>query len=211
MSGDVKPALASLAPRVDGRRLRSERTKQLIIEAYLALAQEKSPVVPTAAEIAERAGYSVRSVFERFPDIHSLQVAATDYALVQVAALAPARERDGDRRTRIASQVRTRAESCERWLRLWRSLVANQGQSEELRKRIVVSRGQVVERLAFMYEPELDGLPTGERRQLLIVLETLIDMESWARMREYFGLSLEEGCEVWAEAIDRLLPATAES
>ena len=26
--------------RVDGRRLRSERTKQLIIEAYLALAQE---------------------------------------------------------------------------------------------------------------------------------------------------------------------------
>ena len=68
--------------RIDGRRLRSVRTKQLIIEAYLALATEKSPQVPTAAQIAERAGYSVRSVFERFPDIHSLQVAAVDYALV---------------------------------------------------------------------------------------------------------------------------------
>ena len=53
--------------RIDGRRLRSERTKQLIIEAYLALAHEHSPHAPTAAEIAHRAGYSVRSVFERFP------------------------------------------------------------------------------------------------------------------------------------------------
>ena len=46
---------------------------EVIIEAYLALAQERSPQVPTAAEIAHRAGYSVRSVFERFPDIHALQ------------------------------------------------------------------------------------------------------------------------------------------
>ena len=51
------------APKVDGRRLRSERTRQLIVEAYLALASEKSPQVPTAAQIAERAGYSVRSLF----------------------------------------------------------------------------------------------------------------------------------------------------
>src|SRR5204863_9108796 len=97
--------LAARPPRVDGRRLRSERTKQLIIEAYLALAQENSPQVPTAAEIAHRAGYSVRSIFERFPDIHALQVAATDYAMVQVAALAPVRDGDGDRPTRIKTQV----------------------------------------------------------------------------------------------------------
>ena len=32
---------APKASRIDGRRLRSERTKQLIIEAYLALASEK--------------------------------------------------------------------------------------------------------------------------------------------------------------------------
>ena len=51
MSGSNMPARP---PRVDGRRLRSERTKQLIIEAYLALAQENSPQVPTAAEIAAR-------------------------------------------------------------------------------------------------------------------------------------------------------------
>ena len=158
-------------PRVDGRRLRSERTKQLIIEAYLALAQENSPQVPTAAEIAHRAGYSVRSVFERFPDIRTLQVAATDYALVQVAALAPARDSHGDRATRIKTQVETRGQSCERWLPLWRSLVANQGDSPELKQRIILSRERVVARLEFMYAPELSTLPDTERRHVLIVLE----------------------------------------
>ena len=39
-------------------------------------------------------------------------------------------------------------------------------------------------------------------------LEALVDFESWARMREYFGLSVEEACNVWIQAIDRLLPPT---
>ncbi len=194
--------------RVDGRRLRSERTKQLIIEAYLELAQEHSPRVPTAAEIAHRAGYSVRSVFERFPDIRALQIAAVDYALVQVAALAPARDTEGGRATRIKTQVETRGQSCERWLPLWRSLIANQGDSPELRQRILLSRERVRERLELMYGPELATLDAAERHRLLIVLEALTDVESWARMREFFGLSFEEACLVWRQAIERLLPET---
>lgn len=51
--------------RIDGRRLRSERTKQLIIEAFLSLLRD-NPVMPTAVQISDRAGYSVRSIFERF-------------------------------------------------------------------------------------------------------------------------------------------------
>ena len=71
----VSTPLSPKPARIDGRRLRSERTKQLIIEAYLALLRE-NPVVamPTAAQIADRAGYSVRSIFERFPDLGKLRV-----------------------------------------------------------------------------------------------------------------------------------------
>src|SRR5882724_4524048 len=90
----------STPTRIDGRRLRSERTKQLIIEAFLALLREHQEM-PTAVQIAERAGYSVRSIFERFPDLNALRVAATDYSLAQSAALAPARDVDGDRATRL--------------------------------------------------------------------------------------------------------------
>ena len=90
----VEPALSATSPstptRIDGRRLRSERTKQLIIEAFLALLRETHDM-PTAVQIAERAGYSVRSIFERFPDLNALRVAATDYSLAQALALAPPR------------------------------------------------------------------------------------------------------------------------
>lgn len=199
--------LASTRPtKIDGRRLRSERTKQLIIEAYLELAHELSPRVPTAAEIAERAGYSVRSVFERFPDIRALQVAAVDYALAQVAALAPPRGAEGDRRSRVESQVLTRAQTCERWLPLWRSLIVNQGDSVELKARVKKSREWTMQRLELMYQPELATLSAPERRQMLIALEAITDVESWARMREFFGLSFDEARLAWAQVIDRLLP-----
>jgi hypothetical protein len=59
-----------------------------------------------------------------------------------------------------------------------------------------------------MYEPELSSVPEAERRRLLIILEALTDVESWARMRDHFGLSAEEACATWRQAIDRLLPPT---
>lgn len=168
-----------------------------------------SPRVPTAAEIAERAGYSVRSIFERFPDIRALQVAAIDYSLAQIAALAPPRGADGDRMTRIVSHVRTRAESCERWLPLWRSLIVNQGDSPEIKARIRIARDRVTDRMEMMFKPEFAILPAEERRQILIALEALTDVESWARMREFFSLSFDEACQVWTQTIARLLPKDA--
>jgi AcrR family transcriptional regulator len=205
----LQPA-AQNEPRVDGRRLRSERTRQLIIEAYLALAGEKSPHIPTAAEIARRAGYSVRSVFERFPDLQALRVAAVDFATLQTFSLpqSPTADLPADRESRIDIHVATRAGNCERWLPFWRTLIANPGASQDLRARIVRLREGAIIRLAFVYSPELSALPEIERRQVLIALEALTDMESWGRMREFFGLSFDEGCAVWRLAFDRMIPAT---
>ena len=194
---------------LDGRRLRSERTKQLIIEAYLALLRENPEApMPTAARIAERAGYSVRSIFERFPDLNKLRVAAADYSLGQAAALAPPRNVDADRQARIKSQVETRAGTCERGVALWRVLLFSVDQDEELKSRIRVARERTVERMEVMYRSELATLSEPERRYMLIALEAITDIESWARMRELHGLSIEEACAVWMGAIDRMLPPT---
>jgi AcrR family transcriptional regulator len=195
--------------RIDGRRLRSERTKQLIIEAYLALLRENTLTpMPTAAEIAERAGYSVRSIFERFPDLHTLRVAAADYGLAHAAALAPARHVDADRPTRIKSQVETRAGTCERGVALWRALTVNVDEDDALKLRLRIARERTVDRIEIMYRPELATLSEIDRKNLLIALEALTDMESWARMREMHGLSFAESCAVWTRAIDRMLPST---
>jgi hypothetical protein len=110
--------------------------------------------------------------------------------------------------TRLRSHVETRAQTCERWLPVWRVVVANQGKLDELGDRIRFIRQAIVKRMELMYRPELGMLPTEERRDLLIALESLIDFESWGRMRELHGLSFDEACSVWIRMIDRMLPPT---
>lgn len=193
--------------RPDGRRLRSVRTRQLVIEAYLVLLRE-NPQVPTAAQVAERAGYSVRSVFERFPDLHALRLAAIDYALGQANTQSQTKGFDGDRQTRLRTHVERRAHTCTEWLPLWRAVNANKGDSEEIETRIHFVRTATVKRIELMYRPELSTLPERESRQIVLAIEAIIDFESWARMRDFFGLPYEEACMVWIEAIDRLLPPT---
>ncbi len=191
----------------DGRRLRSAKTRQIIIEAYLALLRE-NPRIPTAASIAQRAGYSVRSVFERFPDLHALRVAATDEALLRTSAQVAAQTAVGSRQDRLKTHVEIRGRVCEEWLPLWRALNANQGDSPDLKSRIRLIREMVIRRIEEVYALELATLDERERRQTVLAMEALIDFESWARMRDQFGLSFEDACGVWRRAVDRLLPPT---
>ncbi len=195
------------AARIDGRRLRSERTRQLIIEAYLALLRE-GPHVPTAGRIAERAGCSARSLFERFSDLHALRVAAADHAIAQATAQAEPRHVGGDRQVRLRAHVETRGRICEQWLPMWRAIDANKGDSAALKSRVLLARQAIVERIELMYRAELSTLPEPERRRAVLAIEMLVDFESWAHMREHAGLSVGEACAVWIGAIDRLLPPT---
>jgi len=68
--------------------------------------------------------------------------------------------------------------------------------------------GMIMQRLELMYQPELASLSEVDRRRTLIALESLIDFESWGRMRELHGLSFEQACALWRRIIDRLLPST---
>jgi AcrR family transcriptional regulator len=207
LEANSQPAGATAEARIDRRRLRSARTKQAIIEAYLALVLER-PQIPTATRIAERAGCSVRSVFERFSDLHALRVAVMDYAVAEATAQVMAREPEGDRRARLKTHIETRGMICEKWLPMWRALNMNQGDSRELKSRVVMVRQVILRRIEMMYEPELSSVSELQRRRIVIAIESLIDFESWARMRQDNGLSFEEACAVWTLAIDRLLPPT---
>jgi AcrR family transcriptional regulator len=195
---------SSKAPKIDGRRLRSERTRLAIIEAYLELLRQNSSM-PTAAQLAAQAGCSVRSIFERFPDLDALSLATADYAIVQGQAESVARHVDGDRPTRIRSHVETRARACEKWLPLWR-IITNQDQVAELRTRVVLVRLANIERMKLMYRLELFSLPEPEREQFLIALAALTSFESWDQMRHCHNLSMEAAQGVWRSAIDRMLP-----
>jgi hypothetical protein len=196
---------SSKAPKIDGRRLRSERTRLAIIEAYQELLRRNS-VMPTAVQIAEQAGCSVRSVFERFSDLDALSLATADFTIAQGQAEAVARHVDGDRPTRIRSHVETRARACEKWLPLWR-IITNQDQVAELRTRVVLVRLANIERMKLMYRHELSNLPEAAADELLIALAVLTSFESWDQMRHCHGLSTDAAQGIWRSAIDRMLPS----
>ena len=197
---------SSGAPKIDGRRLRSERTRLAIIEAYQELLRRNS-VMPTAVQIAEQAGCSVRSIFERFSDLDALSLATADFTIAQGQAEAVARHVDGDRPTRIRSHVETRASACEKWLPLWR-IITNQDQVAELRTRVVLVCLANIERIKLMYRRELSSLPEAAAAdELLIALAVLTSFESWDQMRHCHGLSTDAAQGVWRSAIDRMLPS----
>lgn len=67
---NAKPKTPIEAPQ-DGRRARTEASRQRIVEAMLALARE-GEVDPSAELVAERAGVGRRTVFRLFQDMDSL-------------------------------------------------------------------------------------------------------------------------------------------
>src|SRR3546814_6231042 len=70
-AGSSDVCAADLAAPVDGRTLRAMRTREAIFDATFSLIDE-GDLRPTAPRVAERAGVSVRSVFQHFDDLESL-------------------------------------------------------------------------------------------------------------------------------------------
>lgn len=193
-------------PRLDGRRRRSQRTRQRLIEAFLEIVREKKEH-PSVAEIAQKAGCSQRSVFERFESLNLLALAAFDHALQIVPAISYAAQTD--RQTRIHLQADLRARICEEWGALWQVIHRLQGELPALQARISGARDFTRKQVDQLCEPELAALAAAERRAVLIAIESVTDFDCWARMREHHGLSFEEARLVWHQAMDRLLPVPA--
>ena len=78
----------------DGRRQRSERSQTAIIAAALAL-MEEGTLVPTAQQVADRAGVGIRSFFRHFADMDSLFLAVDASLLDSYEALFRVDDRSG--------------------------------------------------------------------------------------------------------------------
>lgn len=68
----------------DGRRLRTLRSYRLILDAGTALMTEGNPL-PTAQQIAQRAGLSVRSLHQHFGAVENVLAEATAEHLTRAA------------------------------------------------------------------------------------------------------------------------------
>ena len=173
----------------------------------MALVRESS-AMPTAAQIAERAGYSVRSIFERFPDLHRAARRRHRLRDRRGRGAGALRDLDADRATRIRSPGRPARARLRALAAAVARAVDRCLESPDLHQRIGMIRQLIVMRMEMMFRPELSTVVTTCARRPCWRSKSLLDFESWARMRELYGLSFEEASAVWMKAIDRLLPPT---
>ena len=98
---------------VDGRRARSERSKQAIIDATLVLMEEGN-LIPTAQQISDRAGVGIRSFFRHFEDMETLFATIDDQTRETTEALYLGGDRAGTLEDRMLHAIEHRARGYEK-------------------------------------------------------------------------------------------------
>lgn len=179
----------------DGRIQRSERSRQLIIEAMIDLINEGN-LIPTAQQVADQAGVAIRTVFRHFTEMEKL------YGEMD-AKLRPAYERlflQGDRSGSLEQRVRHAAEchanAYGAFGPLMRSTRALLWRSPEISKNYARNQRGLRKDLND-WLPELKQLPAEARESI----DAVTSFEFWDRLQTHQGLSKKASTAIVANLV----------
>jgi AcrR family transcriptional regulator len=168
---------------VDGRRARSERSKQAIIDASLALMEEGN-LIPTAQQISDRAGVGIRSFFRHFEDMETLFATIDEQTRDTTEALFIGGDREGTLEERILHAVERRAAGFEEQRNMILSTAAQLWRSETLRRNYArYQRGLRKDLEDWL--PEVKQLARTRRE----AVDAIASFEMWHRLRYQQGQS----------------------
>ncbi len=184
----------------DGRRLRSERSRQAIIDAMLDLVGE-GILIPTAQQVSERAGVGIRTVFRHFSDMESLYATADTKIRNQYHGLFAGGKRQGSLEERLQHAVERRALAYDA---IGNTLLATKSQlwcSPILREQYARSQRQLRRDLDD-WLPELGSLDSMERE----MVDSITSFEHWIRLREQQGLKRKTSIELTIRLLQAIIP-----
>jgi TetR/AcrR family transcriptional regulator, regulator of autoinduction and epiphytic fitness len=169
-------------PAIDGRTLRSLRTREAIVDATIGLLEE-GDLRPTAPRVAERAGVSVRSVFQHFDDLETLHASVAERLVDRVAVLlvpvAPELPLD----ERLDRFVHQRALLLEAVTPIRRAADVHGPFSSEITARLRDGQAFLREELMRTFGPELDR--AGD--DLIDSLDAVLSWATWEGLRSGMG------------------------
>jgi TetR/AcrR family transcriptional regulator of autoinduction and epiphytic fitness len=197
-------AMTTVLRSPDGRAARATRTHDAVVEAFLALMDEGN-LRPTAREVSERAGVSLRSVFQHFQDLESLFAAAADRQIERLMPLVTRVSADGPLDDRIALFIDGRARLLEAISPVRRAALLQEPFSTELARRLRWSRESNRAEVSRVFAPELAALPAKDRRDVLAALHAAGEWYTWETLRAHDGLSETDARRVMSRMIGALL------
>lgn len=168
----------------DGRRARRHRSRDLAVDALLDLLYE-GVSRPTAHQVAERSGVSLRSIFRIFEDVQSLHVAAVARHLERVGHLFVDVDGTGTLKQRTDQIVATTTRVYEAVAPVRRAALRVATESEPIQAQMDRARAWLCRELARAFGPEL----AGDDADLAAAVELALSFEAWDQLRHGQGLS----------------------
>jgi AcrR family transcriptional regulator len=171
-------------PAIDGRRARRHRSRDLAVDALLDLLNE-GVIRPTAQQVAERSGVSLRSIFRIFDDVETLNAAACARQFSRVRHLFVDVPAEGSLDDRIKAVVASNGRLYESIAPVRRAALRFSAESPALQEMLGRARGWVrgeVERV-FAEELRVAG------REAVGAVELALSFEAWDQLRVQQGLT----------------------
>lgn len=174
----------------DGRRQRSERSKQLIIDALIKLIQS-GMMSPSAADVAEEARVSLRTVFRHFEDMDALYRGMGVQLSCEILPMVMKPFQAGDWKSQFQELIDRRADIFERIMQIRVCSSLRRFRSaflmEDHRQFHGLERSGVVALLPD--ELAADSV-------FVAALDNAVSFDVWRRMRQEQGMSVAEAKDV---------------
>jgi TetR/AcrR family transcriptional regulator, regulator of autoinduction and epiphytic fitness len=187
-------AAAPDAPLTDGRILRAERTRRLVVEALLDLVQA-GELHPTAQQVSDRSGVSMRSIFRLFQDVDALHSAAIAAQLERVAHLFEAPDATGPVESRMAALIARRTRLYETIAPVRRMAIRLAPRSLPIAAELARANTILRDHLMVLFAPEL-ALRSGQQAGSIEALDALTSWETWERLRSAQRLDVDGAARV---------------
>lgn len=173
----------------DGRTARRDRNRDAVLDAVLDLFAEDA-LAPTAVQVAERSGVSLRSVYRYFEDTDELVRAAIERSLVRVRPLFQLDDLGrGPLDDRVDRLVSSRLRLYEQVGPLMRATILHAGDNALLAERLATVRRTMGEQVDQMFAPELDAMAAAARRETAAVADQVLTFEAIEHLRRVRSLS----------------------
>ncbi len=188
-------------PTVDGRRARRHRSRDLAVDALLDLLGE-GVLRPTAQQVAERSGVSLRSIFRIFDDVESLNAAAAARQLSRVRHLFVDVLATGSLADRVAEIVSINSRLYESIAPIRRAALRAAPESPALQEQLDRARIWVRAEVERVFADEL----ADAGRDTAAAVELALSFEAWDQLRSAQGVSASRA----ATSVTRILTALLE-
>jgi TetR/AcrR family transcriptional regulator, regulator of autoinduction and epiphytic fitness len=211
-----EPSVAPRSVPTDGRAARALRTREAIVDACIAMVEE-GDLRPTAPRLAERAGVSVRSVFQHFDDLPSLHIAVTQRIAERMSALLVPPDTTVPLDRRIERFVEHRASLLEAATPFRRAAQVHGPFSPEIRAAITQAAAYLHHEVEATFAPELGAGGPGaggpgaggpadrDRSDLLEALAAAASWPCWDVLRTEHEVPSDQARAVMVRTLRALL------